>query len=429
MIGRRALLAAVLAAGPAGALGRTPVGGALRVALPLDVGELDPHSLDDPLAALFAPAVADPLFALDSSGAPYPALAAALPERAPAGVRVTLRPGLSSARGRSLTARDAVLSLERARKRGAGAVLAAFGSPAVDRKDPLAFVVPSSDPMALARALSSPVTALVPRGFSPLAPDGTGAFRAELSRGALALERNPRAARGGAFLDRIEVREAADLATALRAFESERTDLGWLGSGLHRPRPGAVAFEGPEYGWVVLRTGRDAASWGAPGVAQNVLDALPLDRLRHLGVSADAPTRRGASWGGGAADLVVADAPQLAEIATSLASLLSRPGHAVRAAPVARAELAERRASGRFALMLDFVRRIGPPGPATLHALLAAASPGLAARPPEAASYEPREIARRLPLGVVGSLVVSGARLPAYRSLEAWELGAVFRTS
>ena len=34
--------------------------------------------------------------------------------------------------------------------------------------EPLAFVVPGAEPLALARALSSPLCALLPRGFSPL---------------------------------------------------------------------------------------------------------------------------------------------------------------------------------------------------------------------------------------------------------------------
>ena len=39
------------------ALGRTPLGGTLRLSLPFSLGELDPHSLDDPASALFAPAM------------------------------------------------------------------------------------------------------------------------------------------------------------------------------------------------------------------------------------------------------------------------------------------------------------------------------------------------------------------------------------
>jgi hypothetical protein len=94
--------------------------------------------------------------------------------------------------------------------------------------------------------------------------------------------------------------------------------------------------------------------------------------------------------------------------------------------PVPRAELVERRASGAFTLMLDFVRAAGPPGRATLLSLLAAVSPALAARPPRATSMEPRDVARTLPLGVVGALRLSGFRLPELVGLEAFQLGNVY---
>jgi hypothetical protein len=77
--------------------------------------------------------------------------------------------------------------------------------------------------------------------------------------------------------------------------------------------------------------------------------------------------------------------------------------------------------------MLDFVRSVGPPGRATLLALLAATNPELAARPPQVTSYAPVDIARGYALGIVGALRVAGARLPDFRALEAWQLGAVFR--
>jgi peptide/nickel transport system substrate-binding protein len=432
-LGRRAFLASTLVTASAEALGRTPVGGKLRLALPLDVGELDPHSLFAPLSSLFGPAVADPLYALDGTGKPYAALAASLPEPSSDGTkaRVVLRAGLLTAGGKRLDARDVAFSLDRARKAGGAAVLAELEKPALDAKDPLALVFPTRDPGKLAATLASPVTAIVPRGFSPISPDGTGAFRATLGRDELVLERNANAARGAAFLERIEVRKAPGLADALRDYESDRADVGWLGSGLHRARAGSVAFEAPEAGWVVLRTGADARAWGAPGIAEQLLAQTPLDRLRPLGVSP--PARRftaGASWGGGAADLLVADeSPALGEIADALAALLSQTAHPVRARRVPGADIAARRSDKRYSLMLDFVRNVGPPGIATELALRAAVDPGLAVRPPQLASYEPAEIARGLPLGVVGALRVAGARVADCRALETWQLGAVFRAS
>src|SRR3954471_24509572 len=100
------MLAVLASSGVAGALGRTPAAGAWRLRLPLYFGGLDPHSLDDPLSALFAGAIADPLFSLDASGKPYPTLANSLPERTADGCRVTLRAELRSGRGKALSAAD-----------------------------------------------------------------------------------------------------------------------------------------------------------------------------------------------------------------------------------------------------------------------------------------------------------------------------------
>lgn len=426
-VSRRAFATALAAAPAAFALGRTPVGGNLRLSLPFDVASLDPHAADAPIAALFGPAIAEPLFALDAEGRPYPTLAQALPEATPAGARVTLRPGLVSARGKPLVARDALFSLERSRRLGGGAVLGELAVPVADGKDPLALVVPGADPSALAAALSSPLTALVPRGFSALAPDGAGAFRATPAQGTLLLERNPRAARGPSFLASITVTRASDLAAALRAFEAAQADVGFLGAGLHRARPGAVTFEGPIYGWAVLRAGRDAGAWGAPGVPQGLADRVAPDMLRHLGVvTLGGRLLPNAGWGGSPAEILVdADVPVLQKLAETAAPLLGGSA-ALGVRVVPHAELAERRASGAFALMVDFLRPAGPSGRAALLSLLAAVSPSLAARPPRASSTEPRDVARTLPLGVVGGLKLTGARLPELAGLEAWHLGSAF---
>jgi len=411
------------------ALGRTPLGGTLRLALPFASGELDPHLADDPLAALLAPAVADPLYALDAAGNAYPALAAELPQATPSGTRVVLRAGLRSARGKALDARDLMFSLSRARERGGVAVLAELPLPVKDGASALAVVFPGAEPKAVAVALTSPLTALVPRGFKSSAPDGTGAFRATTSAASIVLERNPNAARGPAFLARIEVSLVNELGEALRAFESERADLGWLGAGLYRPRVGAVAFEGPPFGWVVLRAGREAQRWGAPGVPQELLDRVPREPLKHLGLVAPGGlTRAGAAWGGGNAELLVsAAAPVLVELARNVAASFSVSGQKVTTLALSPAELRERRSSGRYSLLLDFVRPSGPAGRATLLTLLAATNPALVARPPQAPSFEALDIARTLPIGVLGYLRIAGARLPDVRGLESWQLGGVHK--
>jgi peptide/nickel transport system substrate-binding protein len=436
-LGRRAFLLSALGASAfelyserARALGRTPLGGTLRLALPFVGSELDPHAVNDPLSALFGHAVADPLYALDGDGKPYPALAAAMPRATEAGTRVTLRQGLVTARGKSLDEKDVLFSLARAREQGGAAALAELPKPVKDAVAPRSVVFPGATPDSVATALSSPLTALVPRGFRPATPDGTGAFRASPGTRSWLFERNLNAARGPAFLARIEVALGGDLAEALRAFETDRVDLGWLGAGLHRPRAGATSFEGPSYGWVLLRAGREAGRWSAPGLAQELLDRVPREPLRHLGLVAPTGSARpGAAWGGGNVELfTLSNAPQLEELATRVAAAFSVDGQRVSVRTLTSRELAERRTSGRYSLMLDFVRTAGPPGRQTMLSLLAAADPALAARPPLAPSYQPMDLARTLPLGVLGTLRVAGAILPSFRGLASWQLGNVHRS-
>jgi peptide/nickel transport system substrate-binding protein len=425
---RRCFLVGTASCGAASALGRTPYGGRLVLKLPWPVDGLDPHALDDPLGALFSGAVADPLFALDARGRPYPTLAAGLPQRIRGGTRVALRPLLVTARGRPLDARDLLWSIKRSRSRAGAATLARYPEPTADTRDGLAVRFTGVGPDELARALSSPVTALLPRGFSRLRPDGTGAFLAEPSRDALELRRNARASRGASYLDSIRVTRAADLADALRSFEVGDVDLGWLGRGLHRPRPGAVAFDAGRMGWVILRTGRDARDWGAPGVAQQLADSISAASVAHLGLHGLPAKSSGSRWGGPACELLVAaDAPHLIEIARSVAAQLARPGHAVQHRPRPRRELSRRRARASFSLMLDFVRPIGPTAADSALALLTAGNPALLRQPPQLGTAELRRVAQTLQLGVVGELRIEGARIRPLQQLESWNLGAVWR--
>ena len=427
-LARRAFLAALGATASSSALGRTPAGGTLRLRLPVYFGGLDPHSLDDPLSALLAPAIADPLFALDASGKPYPALANALPERSASGCRITLRAELFSARGKALSAADAVFSLKRAQGLGGAAVLGAFRPPSVDSKDRLSFFVPeASNPETLARALASPLTAIVPRGFAPLTPDGTGAFKASFTNGALSLTRNEGAARGAAFLERIELGRATDLADALRAFETGQVDVGWLGNGLYRPKAGAVPLEGPIFGWFVLRTGLDAKNWGAPGIAGQLTAKLPAAALARFGIRPLPSATSGVRWAGGPASLLVSeDAPYAVELSRAMESLLSSNGNEVRAQPVPRASWLEARRTKRYALLLDFVRAANTDVTQSALAVLAAADPELARRPPKNLSSV-LAATSTLTLGIVGEARIAGARNPEFEGLDSWQLGSVWR--
>lgn len=425
-LARRSFCLSLACAASASALGRTPLAGSLRLRLPLGFGGLDPHALDDPLSALFAPAIADALYALDVAGKPYPTLASALPEHVPNGARLALRPELVSARGKALDARDVLFSLERSRGAGGASVLGSFAPAIRDPKDPLALVVPDANPEALARALASSLTAIVPRGFSALAPDGTGAFKAVLGGGAWTLTRNDKAARAPAFLDRIELGRAGDLGDALRAFEANLSDVGFLGNGLYRPKAGAVPLEGPVYGWMVLRTGLDSKAWGAPGIARQLTGGLPGPALARFGLRAPPATPDAVRWGGGPSALLVSDdSPYLLELGRALEPLLSSPGNEIRTTPMPRAAWLEARRSRRFALMLDFVRQ--PSGDATqaAQALLAAVDPALARRPPRTLGSL-QDVTRTLPLGIVGEARITGARNPDVQGLDAWQLGGVW---
>src|SRR5262249_34943893 len=85
---------AIPAAGPAAAMGRTPLGGRIACHVPWPTGALDPHDLRDPMAALFGAAVFDTLYALDANGLPYPTLTTGLPVREAGETVVHLREGL-----------------------------------------------------------------------------------------------------------------------------------------------------------------------------------------------------------------------------------------------------------------------------------------------------------------------------------------------
>src|SRR5690606_22510453 len=150
----------------------------------------------------------------DQHGRTYPTLAAERPVAVGKGAKVRLRSDLRSSIDRPLSSRDLLWSLQRARRFGAHALMADYAPP---RAADGWVVFDDLAPDALAEMLSSPLTAILPRSFSPTAPDGTGAFRARFNSAGLELRRNLWAPRGPAFLERIRVQPAADLAEALRA--------------------------------------------------------------------------------------------------------------------------------------------------------------------------------------------------------------------
>ncbi len=415
-------------------MGRTPLGGRVTLHVPWPTGTLDPHDLRDPMAALFGAAVVDPVYALDAAGVPYPTLAAGLPVHEGGETVVHLREGLRTARLAGLGARDLVFSVERARARGASALLADIPRALVRKGDPLGVVFGAVDPGHLARALASPLCALVPHRFDPSAPDGTGAFRADVSPAGLILTRNLSAARGPAFLDAIEVSPAGDLTTSLRAFEAEQDDVGWLGMGLHDGRKGAVRFDLGRAAWVVLLAGPDAGPAATPGVAQRLADAIPPERLGHLGLGQLPAASGDPAWPGPPAELLVDDAsPHLLEVARAVAPVLSNPGHEITVTPVPRAEIARRRARGKATLAVELVRAVAPGPHHAMIALATAEDPARGrdvARIPHHGPVVPaRTLTGLLRVGVLGDVRIAGGVIPELtlaRSAtgEGWDLGA-----
>lgn len=436
---REALLAAALggftalASSPRGALarGRTPGGGRLALRLPWSLASLDPHRIDDPSAALLGAALFESLYTEREGGALEPTLAEAEPEPTRGGLRVLFRRDLRTGLGRRLTARDAAASIARARSSGARAWLADVSTPRVVG-DALVFDTRSAS--RLMRALASPLVAIVPAGFSPEAPDGTGPFTLARRDGVTALVPNPRAASGPPFLEDVTIRTASSLKDSLLAFESGTDDLGWLGDGLHEPRPGSKRFDLGAVGWAVLATGREAGAWDSPGIAQRLADEIPHRALAHLRVGAaweSAPER---GWGGPRASLLVRDdSAWMRELAEVVAARLSRPDHEIGVRPVPQSELRQRRSSRLFGLALDVVRPLAVGGDA-LGALGALATAddatkaaalikhppqlgrlrsGASAGPPGPGDVSVRALTRTLRLGVVGELRVQGGHVPA----------------
>lgn len=415
------------------ARGRSVAGGKIGLRLPWPILSLDPHRIDDVAAAIFGDALFDTLYVRDEAGNVVPSLAEGDPEVDGADLRVRVRSGLTTAQGRPIDARDAASSIARARSSGAQAWLADI--PAPTRIDATTLKFTGRDAAKLARALSSPLTAIIPLAFAPDHPDGTGPFRAERRDGALALVRNPKAARGASFLEEIVVRTAADLAASLRSFEAGSDDIGWLGLGLHEPRAGAKSFDCGAVAWAILRTGREGGNWDTPGVVQRVADGIPSARLSYLAVGAPWGTEREEGWNGSPTDLLVRDdSPWLVELARTVAATLSRPSHELTARPLPLAEFQQRMRGRSFALAIDVARPLAPGAVGALTGLATADNAQhaieLVRHPPRVIDAPARTLTRMLRVGVLGEIRVQGGRVPDLllpASPSGWDLGAATR--
>lgn len=412
---------------------RSPIGGKAKLRLPWPLASIDPHRLDDFAAAILGPALFDSLYAIDSSGEPVPALAESMPTSDGAGgLRVTVRQGLTTAHGSAIDARDVSLSIARSRSHGGAGWLAALPSPKREGEKSLTFA--TTDAAALARALASPITAIVPLSFDPSRPDGTGPFKADHKDAMLVLTRNSRAAMGPSLLDGIDVAAGDDLAASLRAFESGEDDIGWLGSGLHEPRTGSKTFDAGAIGWAVLVIGREASSWDSPGIAQRVCDGVAPSRLAYLSMGPPWASSGAVAWSGPPIDLLApSDSPWLVELAKAVAAAISQTSHEVTPRFVSAADFAQRRKGRNFPLAVDAVRMLGPGALGAMTAL-ASADPSASAvdlvrHPPKLAELPARSLTRTLRLGVLGEVRVQGGRvadlsLPTGRSGIDWGLAS-----
>jgi peptide/nickel transport system substrate-binding protein len=436
---RRGFLAGMVAAAIAPhafARGRTPVGGRISLRVPWALGPIDPHRIDDPLAAIFGEALFDTLYAQTEGGQIVPALAESEPEPDGANLRVKLRAGLRTARERPFGTKDAAASIARARAAGARGWLADIPVP---RDDGRALVFATKDAARLTRALASPIVAMVPAGFSPETPDGTGPFRFGTQGGAMLLTQNRIAARGPAFLDEVTIRAAPNVSASLLAFEGGTDDIGWFERGLHAVRAGSKSFDYGAVGWAVLSTGRDANDWDGPGIAQSVADGIPYARVSnlHLGARWTATTAQG--WGGPSVTLIVRDdSPWLIDVANAIAATITRPSHEVTVKPVPATELASRRASRMFGLALDVVRNIGGGGLGAMVALATADSPTrgqeIMHHPPRLGDVAARTLTRTFRSGVIGEIVVVGGQIPELVLVPSangfgFDLGASYRVT
>jgi peptide/nickel transport system substrate-binding protein len=385
--------------------------------MPWPLSFIDPHRADDVTCAILGDALFETLYAQDGS---LPVLAEGEPEAAEKEVRVTVRTGVKTARGRPFGVRDAAAAIARARSVAARPWLFEVPAPKVDG-NVLVFASkePARDVAKIARALSSPLVAMVPLGFRPDTPDGTGPFRADLRADGLSLVRNARAASGPSLLDVVTVKRAQDLSSSLRAFEGGEDDLGWLGAGLHEPRPGSQRFDLGAVAFAVLRTGHEAGTWDAPGTAQSLADGIDPSRLSHLGVGAPWSSAGSARWGGPATALLVReDSPWLVELARAVAAALTTASADVSVRPVAPQEIADKRTSRGFALMIDAFRPFGRGSLAELAALAATDDPQRAnelLRRPHRGEPALRTFARTLRTGILGEIRVAGGRVPDAR--------------
>jgi len=410
-----ALLAALggaLAPSPAFGSGRPLYGQTLRLTLPIDVSRVDPH--DASLGSLLLGAsLFDGLYGRSGAGGSelvHPTLAAALPKRRGSMLEIELRGGLRSSRGSLLDAKAVAASLERSRERSSALARVQRVRASTPQKLELTTEL---DEKALALALTGLDCAIVPKGFDASFPDCTGALRS-VGPGIKRLVRNGWAARGGSYLAGVEL-TSADLRTCLRDFETHKSELGFLGAGLHQGRSSARQFALGPIGWLVLLPGRGLGRFAAPGVLAESVSALRAVDFSALGVELGS-SGTGASWAGPPCSILVESSePWLVAVASELAQSWDAPRARVQVQAVPKPELEARRESGDFDCALIF---LGTRAADEAHAaLLRLSSLPPPKRPLGAMRLE--DAIRHLPLALLGRPLPHGYSDPRLIDLAA----------
>lgn len=403
-------VATILSAGEATAARRPRYGGAPELHLPLNLSRIDPHDPHDLTATLLGEALFETLFARSPTGSPYPTLASGPPT--PKGRRaiVSLRPQLKFSSGRSIDAKEVMSALRRAS--ASSPALASLADVDTVRGAPLQLSFALSDSKLLSELLSHPRAAIVPSDFSPSAPDACGAFQIVKTGTTLKLARNPLGPRGGGYLDEVLI-QSATISDCLRAFEAGRSELGFLGAGLHRERQGITRYRLNPLGLLLVIPGTRIRTEFPVGGLHEALARLPDGPLAALG--AERPRRSPERWTRGNAELLVPQGePWLGALAEELRSAWSTKDHTVTVRALPATQLSDLRRSGQFDLMLQFLGTRGVAETDTTNHLFQL---DRRAAPRGGRVLSPLEGGRQLSLGLLGSLRPSVAVSPRSGSL------------
>lgn len=321
-------------------------GGHLRLSLPLGLRSLDPYDPTDLGAALFGPSLFEPLYQKTSSGLPYPTLAAQMPVKDGARVRIDLRPHLRLSSGAPLTAIDVAASLNRAKS--AFSWLSELGEIGTRSSSPDVVWLSLPDVKRAALLLSSVKCAVTGKIYDKTRPVTSGALRVKSLDGVLRLERNPFAPRGGSYLEQVTIQSRTPL-ECLRDFEAHDSHLGYFGAGLHQLRRDVVPFTSGPTGLCLVLCGSSLKSLSQPGAMNESLRYLPDAPFSALGVErprADVRPYRGQDF-----ELLVSEEdPWMKAVAAELKGAWSTVS--VKVSPISPNALRARQKAGNFDALL-----------------------------------------------------------------------------